>query len=158
MIDDEGDHDREGDGEGDGEGEGEGEGDEDLDDRTALERIVEDGDSLFTHSWDSGGLGGGGGMESIRELNGQFAMSSLDIGSEGPYATFDEALAAFGVLTVTSASTSIWRSLMTAEELAKRLECDEDGFELEINSEPWVYRAATGAFERATAPSQPSGE
>ncbi len=131
---------------------------EEFDDRTVLERIVEDGDSVFEHSWDSGGLGSGGGMAFIKELNGQFAMSSLDIGSEGPYATFEEALAAFELLTVTSASTSVWCSLLTAEELAKRLECDEDGFELEIHGQPWVYRAEKGAFERAPEPNPPSGE
>jgi hypothetical protein len=116
------------------------EGDDDLD------QIVEEGEGVFYHNWDSGGPGAG--SEDVYHWNGKFVVSSDDFGNSGPYSSLDEAIGKHGLLVVTSATENIDCSLLTARELAKRLSCEEDGYEIELNGEPWVYRAKAGEFKR----------
>ena len=79
---------------------------------------------------------------------GKFAIASADTGWRGPFASLDEALDDQWLLTVTGATIRIDCSLLSTKVLAKRLQCDVDGFEIEINGQPWAYRAAAGEFKR----------
>jgi hypothetical protein len=110
--------------------------------------IISEGELVFSHEWDSGGPGAGAGVEQVYHWNGQFAIFSADLGNSGPFATLDEALADQDLLMVTSATTRIDCSLLTAKELARRLQCDEDGYQVVLNGERYAYREEAGEFQR----------
>jgi hypothetical protein len=89
----------------------------------------------------------------VYRWRGQFAYVSPDFGSDGPFNTWEEVLkqkddCLFGV---TEATTFIWCSLMTAEEIAARLTYygydDDEHFPFEVNGELWGYNKETGKFE-----------
>jgi hypothetical protein len=122
-----------------------------LEDDDLFDQIIDQGEVVFSHDWDSGAPGVGAGSEQVYLWKGRFFIYSLDCGKFGPFASLDEALQEQDLLMVTSATTSIQCTLLEANELAKRLECDEDGYEIEINGESWVYRAADGGFTRSSA-------
>lgn len=71
----------------------------------------------------------------------------------GPFATLDEAAGAAlqPLFTVTSGSTDIDCTELSAQELARRLAWDwmEDGFDLSLNGEAWVFQGE--GFRRAPA-------
>ena len=116
------------------------------DDDELVEQIVEEGKVVFSHDWDSGDPGAGAGAEEVYRWKGKFAVCSLDFGNSGPFATLDEALREQSLLTVNSATTGIDCKLITAEELIKRLECEEDSCAIDINGEPWVGKAQGAKF------------
>jgi hypothetical protein len=125
---------------------------EDSDDRdeeaeSLVDRIVEKGKEVFSHDWDSGAQAG---SETVYRWRGKFAIGSEDFGDSGPFATLDEALAEGELLTVTGATTDIQCSLLSADELAKRLRASgvEDGYEIGINGETWAYHKRKG-FRRS---------
>ncbi len=109
-----------------------------------IEQITEEGNEVFSLEWDSGGPGAGAGCEYVYRWRGKFAATSLDDCNPGPFNSLDEALAANDLFTVTSATTSIRCSLLTAKALAKRLQCQDDGHAIEINGELWVYHNEGG--------------
>lgn len=123
--------------------------DEELDDGELTDRIIDEGKVVFSHDWDSGGPGAGAGSEQVYLWERRFAICSLDTGNAGPFGSLDEALQEQDLLTVTGATTSIHCSMLSSKELVKRLECDEDGYEIEINGESWIYHAGAGEFKRA---------
>src|SRR5262245_12894913 len=113
-----------------------------------IEQIIAEGKVVFSHNWDSGGPGAGAGCERVYHRKGKFVICSLDFGTAGPFASLDEALQEQNLLTVTGATTSIDCLMVASTELATRLECEEDGYQIEINGELWVYRARKREFQR----------
>jgi hypothetical protein len=123
--------------------------DDELEGDDLVDQIVEEGEVVFRHSWDSGSPGAGAGTEYVYSWNGKFAVWSADFGKSGPYASLDEALEEHNeLLMVSPATESIDSALLTAKEIARRLYCEEDGYVIEINGQPWVYRAEAGEFKR----------
>jgi hypothetical protein len=114
------------------------------------DQINTEGETVFDHDWDGGGMGASGGY-SVHRWKGRFAVSSVDECENGPFDTLDDALAANALLLVTSATTKIRCSLLSAAKLAKMLEFD-DGikgpFELYINDVLYTYRGK-GKLQRS---------
>lgn len=110
--------------------------------------VTDDGELVFTNNWDTRGPGAGTGTESVSRWEGQFYAWSADIGFNGPYPTLREALSAHEMLSVTSATTSIWCSLMTTDELLEELYiCDDyPPDEITINDAVCVHKGS--GYER----------
>src|SRR5271166_6270717 len=79
--------------------------------RTLFERfedmIIEQGEPVGMHSWNSGAPGAGAGVTYIYRFRGLF-VTSIDFGIDGPYEGFSEAAEAVSLLTVTDATERIW--------------------------------------------------
>ncbi len=71
------------------------------------EAIIEEGEVVATHSWESDNPGAGAGMTIIYRFRGLF-FTSDDFGLDGPYEGFNEAAEAVGLLTVTDTTERIW--------------------------------------------------
>jgi len=69
--------------------------------------IIEEGEVVGMHSWNSGNPGAGAGVTYIYRFRGLF-FTSTDFGIDGPYKGFSEAAEAVGLLTVTDATELIW--------------------------------------------------
>jgi hypothetical protein len=69
--------------------------------------IVEEGELVASHSWNSGGPGVGAGVTFIYRFRGLF-FSSTDFGIGGPYDGFTEAAEDVGLFTVTDTTENIW--------------------------------------------------
>src|SRR5271165_3549506 len=69
--------------------------------------IIEEGEVVGTHSWNSGAPGAGSGVTYIYRFRGLF-FTSTDFGIDGPYEGLSEAAEAVGLLTVTDATELIW--------------------------------------------------
>jgi hypothetical protein len=122
----------------------------DLDPEDPCEEIIDNGEVVFSHDWDSGGLGAGAGCETVYRWKGRYVASSEGNEPSGPYDTLEEALKQFDLLTVTSATTSINCPLLSAKKLAAMLSCYEDGHVIEINGQPWVYHESKGFRRKRT--------
>lgn len=126
--------------------------DNDIDDEL-VEHIIENGEEFYSLDWDSCGPGAGAGCEYVYCWKGQYAVMSADNGNSGPYAKLEDALTAHDLLMVTSATIGVWCSVWTARQLANRLHCEvDDGHELSLNGEDYVYRGAKGKFLRKPKP------
>jgi hypothetical protein len=112
-----------------------------------VRKIIDEGELVFSYEWDSGGPGAGACTDEIYELNNQYAISSWDPGDAGPFATLDEALQEYDLLLVTSATISIDCPVMSDEDLARILVCDEDELKVQINGENWEYYARIREFK-----------
>jgi uncharacterized protein (TIGR02996 family) len=124
------------------------------DDGEVVDRIIEKGECVFYNDWDSGGLGAGAGSERAYRWRGKFAFASADYGNAGPFDSLEEVLKRQDcLLSVTSATDSIWSSLLTAEEIAARLTYygydDDEHYPFSVNGESWVYDPETGTFTPA---------
>jgi hypothetical protein len=122
------------------------------DDGEIVDRIIEKGECVFAHDWESGGLGAGAGCEQVYRWRGKFAFASADYGNAGPFDSLEEVLKQQDcLLGVTSATDSIWCSLMTAAEIAARLTYsgydDDEHYPISVNGESWGYNPETGEFE-----------
>src|SRR5271166_5181266 len=69
--------------------------------------IIEEGEVVGTHSWNSGAPGAGAGVTYIYRFRG-LVFTSTDFGIDGPYEGLSEAAEAVGLLTVTDATERIW--------------------------------------------------
>jgi hypothetical protein len=69
--------------------------------------IIEEGEVVATHSWESDNPGAGAGMTLIYCFQGLF-FTSTDFGLDGPYEGFSEAAEAVNLLTVTDTTEKIW--------------------------------------------------
>jgi hypothetical protein len=124
-----------------------------LTDEDLVDQITEEGECVFEHSWDGGASPAANGSMQVYRWRGQFAYASTDYGSGGPYGSWGEVLQEKGeeLFAVTSATDSIWCSLMTAEEIAARLTYygggDDEHFPFSVNGESWGYNTETGKFE-----------
>jgi len=115
-----------------------------------IERVNRDGEEVFEHEWDSGGPGAGAGCERVVMYKGQFWYCSNDQGTHGPYDDLQQALDSHGLLMVNEATTEIYSSMMSTEEILEQLGCqfeDTENFELIINGEAYVYVKGVGFSE-----------
>jgi hypothetical protein len=71
------------------------------------EIIIEEGEVVGSHSWNSGNPGAGAGMTIIYRFKGLF-FTDDDFGIDGPYEGFSEAAEAVNLLTVTNTTERIW--------------------------------------------------
>jgi hypothetical protein len=69
--------------------------------------IIEEGEVVGSHSWESDNPGAGAGMTLIYRFKGLF-FTSNDFGLDGPFEDFSEAAEAVGLLTVTETTERIW--------------------------------------------------
>ena len=115
------------------------------------DQIIDAGECVFEHEWGSAGPGAGAGVERVYRWKGRFAFSSLDNGRAGPFNTLEDALQAQDLLHVTAASTSVYCSLLKAQELAGQMTCEEDGCLVTVNGDLWRYDQQAGRFERQTS-------
>jgi hypothetical protein len=112
---------------------------DEFEDEDLATQILEKGDEVFSLVWDGGAPGLSGGFW-ISAWNGKFALGSTDHCDPGPYDSLGEALDSSELLLVSSATASIDCDLLSATELAQRLEChEEEEFDLLLNGERWIY-------------------
>jgi hypothetical protein len=74
---------------------------------TFVENIIEEGEVVGSHSWNSDNPGAGVGMILIYRFRGLF-FTSNDFGINGPYEGFSEAAEAVNLLTVTETTERLW--------------------------------------------------
>ena len=87
------------------------------------EDIIEEGEVVGSHSWNSDNPGAGAGMTLIYRFRGLF-FTSDDFGINGPYKGFTEAAAAIDLLTVTETTERIWVDLSVNSDSGTRENCD----------------------------------
>ena len=90
---------------------------------TFEETIIEEGEVVGSHSWNSGNPGAGAGMTLIYRFRGLF-FTSDDFGIKGPYEGFGEAAEAVNLLTVTETTERIWVDLSVNSNSGTRENCD----------------------------------
>ncbi len=105
-----------------------------------LEAIIEDGQCVYSVSWDTDGPGGGSGCERVHTLNGAYAVACDDGERFGPYSTLCEAISAIEQLYLVGPATiEIESKELNADEIMsmlKRFEgMDEPELKIMINSE-----------------------
>jgi hypothetical protein len=69
--------------------------------------IIEEGEIVATHSWESDNPGAGAGMNLIYRFKGLF-FTSTDLGLDGPFEGFNEAAEDIDLLIVTETTEKIW--------------------------------------------------
>ncbi len=89
---------------------------------TFEENIIEEGEVVATHSWESDNPGAGAGMTLIYRFRGLF-FTSDDFGIEGPYEGFSEAAEAVNLLTVMETTERIWVDLSVNSKSGTELRC-----------------------------------
>ena len=122
-----------------------------------LELLEAKGRTVYSQSWDSGGICVNG-VEYIEKFLGRYwARKSIE-GISGPYESFADVFDDEYFRFVGSASQRIWCSEMTTEELLSKLILDKEYLEpaltIEINDKPYVLtpefsidsRTAVGAI------------
>jgi hypothetical protein len=87
------------------------------------EIIIEEGDVVGTHSWNSGNPGAGAGMTIVYRFKGLF-FTSDDFGIDGPYEGFSEAAEAVNLLTVRDTTERIWVDFRVNSKSGTRENCD----------------------------------
>jgi hypothetical protein len=84
--------------------------------------VIEQGQVVGTHSWESDNPGAGAGMTLIYRSKGLF-FTSTDFGLDGPYEEFSQAAEAVNLLTVTPTTERIWVDYKTHSNSKA---CDDD--------------------------------
>ena len=69
--------------------------------------IINEGEVVATHSWESDNPGAGAGMTLIYRFHGLF-FTSTEFGLDGPFEGFSEAAEAVDLLTVRDTTERIW--------------------------------------------------
>ena len=105
-----------------------------------LEAIIEDGQCVYSVSWDTGSPGGGSGCERVYTLTGAYAVACDDGERSGPYSTLCEAISSTEQLYLVGPATiEIESKELNADEIMsmlKRFEgIDEPELKIIINSE-----------------------
>ena len=91
-----------------------------------LEAIIEDGQCVYSVSWDTGGPGGGSGCERVYTLNGVYAVALDDGESSGPYSTLLDAIGATEQLYMVGPATrEIESNELNTGEIASMLKLFE---------------------------------
>src|SRR5271154_1569779 len=90
------------------------------------ENIIEEGEVVGTHSWESDNPGAGAGMTLIYRFKGLF-FTSNDFGLDGPFEELNEAAEAVGLLTVTETTEEIWVDFRVNSNSGT---CDDDKIRL----------------------------
>jgi hypothetical protein len=83
------------------------------------ENIIEEGEVVGSHSWESDNPGAGAGITLIYRFRGLF-FTSDDFGINGPYEEFSEAAEAVDLLTVTETTERIWVDLSVNSNSRRR--------------------------------------
>jgi hypothetical protein len=81
--------------------------------------IIEEGEVVTTHSWESDNPGAGAGMTLIYSFRGLF-FTSDDFGIDGSYEGFSEAAEAVNLLAVTETTERIWVDLSVNSDSGTR--------------------------------------
>jgi hypothetical protein len=110
----------------------------------AVDRIIDEGEVVFTREWDTGAPLAGAGSEQVYRLGGYYALCSTHIGRDGPIDSLEEALDRWELLQVRSGIQAIESSELTSGELVKVLTCPEEHCEVAINGEDWTFSQRTG--------------
>ena len=80
------------------------------------ETIMEEGEIVASHSWNSGGPGAGAGVDVIYQFRGVFLASS-DFGLDGPFESFQEAARAMDLLSINETTENILVDYTSAKRL-----------------------------------------
>jgi hypothetical protein len=117
-----------------------------------LEEIIENGELVFFHAWDStsagpspgGDMGGGGaGSERIYRKGKEYVFASEDFGNSGPFASLEDAFGVIDLFFVNSATTEIECTEMSEKELLERIhiEFEDPDYEIRfvLNGKPFRY-------------------
>lgn len=110
-----------------------------------LERVQEEGTTVFSVAWDSDSPNMGADTEYVCELGGKLYYLSNSAGSYGPYSSLDEALDQHGLLTLNSTTSEIDCKSLAAQEILGRCHCEDDlraGAVIRVNGEEWAYHGA----------------
>jgi hypothetical protein len=88
--------------------------------------IIEEGEVVATHSWESDNPGAGAGMTLIYRFRGLF-FTSNDFGLDGPFEAFSDAAEAVGLLAVTETTERIWVDYKVKHDSRTDDHGDDDG-------------------------------
>ena len=122
------------------------------------ELVLEEGKTVYSLFWDSGGPAGGAGCEKVIKFKNLYWTCTDYTGFSGPYDTLEYALSS-EFTTVTSATQSIYSSELTIAEIVELLE----PFDIEytkrivINGRDWVI-TTEGEFMRKSVFLKKSGK
>ena len=86
------------------------------------EIIIEEGQVVASHSWNSGNPGAGAGMTIIYRFRGLF-FTDDDFGIGGPYQGFNDAAEAVSLLTVRDTTERIWVDFRVKSKSGTRENC-----------------------------------
>ena len=111
----------------------------------AAEKIVAEGDLVYSHAYDRGEPQRAG-CDRVYRLDGRFATRTLDDGIEGPFGSLEEALDETDMEFVSEFCTEITAPELSAQQVAALLysEPQVDGHRFRVNGEEWEYRVAEG--------------
>ena len=85
------------------------------------DRIIDEGETVYSQSWDSGAPGAGADVESVLKYDGKYwALTSYN-GLQGPLDSLIEALESEELLRVSGATQQIESSKMSEEELSAKI-------------------------------------
>lgn len=126
---------------------------DELEDAEAhLEDIIETGELVFFHAWDSAnpdgtpaaGTGAGGaGSERIYRKGNEYVFASEDFGNSGPFASLEDAFGVIDLFFVNSATKEIESTELSEMELLDRIHIDFEDPDYEIrfllNGKPYRY-------------------
>lgn len=117
-----------------------------------LEDIIENGELVFFHAWDSanpdgspatGSGAGGAGSERIYRKGKEYVFASEDFGNSGPFDSLEEALGVIDLFFVNSATKEIESTELSEKELLDRIRIDFEDPDYEIrfllNGKPYRY-------------------
>jgi hypothetical protein len=116
--------------------------------KPTADQIVRYGKIILSHTYGRS-IWGESDSICVYKWRGLYAALT-DYAILGPFDNLDEAAASSYVFDVGAASTEIDSSELSADELVARFHCEplEDGFDLRLNGETWVYRYDGDGFRR----------
>ena len=102
--------------------------------------ILENGEEVYSLYYDGNSPGCSGGS-SVYQRQDKFAVSSSDDCQQGPFNTLDEALDANELmLHVTEVTTDVSCTMLTTQELLRKLKRHGDNLKVRLNGETWTYK------------------
>jgi hypothetical protein len=110
------------------------------------------GEQVLSLDWDSGSPGAGAGTERVYQVGEKFLTASLDFGWGGPYDTLEQA---FCPIWVSEATTAIWCSEWTAEEIIARMEMVGAPPVLSLNEEDWPFEVLEHTYQKLAGQRSP---
>jgi hypothetical protein len=112
--------------------------------RRTKQNICDNGDPVFTNSWNSDNPGGGADCYTAYVWNDKYAVDYE--GLHGPYDSLDAALKEMdGLAMVTPSTESVDSSVLSSQEVAAKLWSESDEpLEFTINNEEWIFEKGTG--------------
>jgi hypothetical protein len=113
------------------------------------EAIVEFGEVVYDHFWDSGGPGAGAESECVFRWRDKYACHSSYGGTTGPFDDILTAIHGAALNAVASATVHISSTELSSEEIAELLwDMDSMGAGFLINGEPWGFNEEGTAVRR----------